>query len=150
MNTVVVVDANVVAKTFLSEADAPDTIKFFTACVAEKLQVIAPDIVKYEVAQTAMKHCYPVGRVMNIFRDQLSTLIDMQSPEGEVWEQAEAICQHGHPKSGYPTMYDSIYHAMAIVEDGLFITADKRHYEKAKTFGHIALLSNWQAALKGL
>jgi predicted nucleic acid-binding protein len=41
-------------------------------------------------------------------------------------------------------MYDSIYHALAIVEDGVFVTADNRHFEKVKNFGHIALLKDWE------
>ena len=28
-------------------------------------------------------------------------------------------------------MYNSVYHAMAIVENSIFITVDKRHYEKS-------------------
>jgi predicted nucleic acid-binding protein len=71
----------------------------------------------------------------------------MQSPERLTWLNSEHICQNGHEKSGYPTMYDSIYHAMAILNEGIFITSDKRHYEKAKTFGYISLLKDWESAL---
>lgn len=45
-------------------------------------------------------------------------------------------------------MYDSVYHAMAIINDGVFITSDKRHYEKTKSFGHITLLKDWESALE--
>ena len=49
-----------------------------------------------------------------------------------------------HEKSGFPTIYDSIYHALAIQLDAVFLTADKKHYAKAKEYGHIKLLSEWE------
>jgi hypothetical protein len=35
-----------------------------------------------------------------------------------------------------------MYHALAIEEEALFITADRKHYEKTKHLGNIELLSN--------
>ncbi|PID63345.1 MAG: hypothetical protein CR974_02035 [Gammaproteobacteria bacterium] len=32
---------------------------------------------------------------------------------------------------------------MAVEYDGIFVTADRRHYEKVKQFGYIALLSDY-------
>ena len=54
------------------------------------------------------------------------------------------IASTGHEKSGFPSIYDSIYHALAIHEKAVFLTADKRHYEKSKSFGHICLLKDWE------
>ncbi len=140
----VVVDANIVAKTFLDEADSQVALDVFGACLENEVPIIAPDLLKYEVAQTALRHKVSVKTVFKIFEDQISTLVDQQAPSLEAWQKAEEIFSHGHVKSGYPSMYDSIYHAIAVVEDGVFITADKRHYEKVKSFGHIVLLENWE------
>lgn len=117
----VVLDACVAAKTFINEPDSPEAVKLISACVKSKIQISVPDIFKYEISQIAVKKdCVPD----NIL--------------------------HGHEKSGFPTMYDSVYHAMAIINDGMFITADKRHYEKVKSFGHIAMLDDWENVLDQL
>lgn len=146
----IIVDANVVAKMFLSESDAEQSIDLFRACLEQKIQVVAPDLVKYEVAQTAARHKFPLIKVMDVFDQSISKLVDQQTPSDGAWLMAEEIYKAGHVKSGYPSLYDSIYHAMAIEKGGVFITADKRHYAKTKQFGHIGLLSDWESVLEDL
>ena len=146
----VVLDACVAAKTFINESDSPEAVKLISACVKSKIQISAPDIFKYEISQIAVKKDCVLDDILHLFEDAIFKLIDMQDPNRFVWLQAEKICQHGHEKSGFPTMYDSVYHAMAIINDGVFITADKRHYEKAKSFGHIAMLDDWENVLDQL
>lgn len=140
-----IVDANVIAKMFVEEDDSQQAIDFLRGCVAKNIQVQAPELVKYEIAQIALKKKYNIDDVMGLFEDNIETLVEICAPDRQVWKEAEKICQHGHVKSGYPSMYDSVYHAMAIIKDGTFITADKRHYEKAKSFGHISLLKDWES-----
>lgn len=41
------------------------------------------------------------------------------------------------------TFYDASYHALALDKGALFLTADKKYYEKAKSFGHIKLLKDY-------
>jgi len=65
----------------------------------------------------------------------------------EHWVLAEWISKTGHANSGYPAMYDSIYHAIAIEASGVFITADRKHYSKANSFGSICLLENWESVV---
>lgn len=146
--TKIVLDACVVAKTFIDEPDSQEAVNLISACVKENIQITAPDIFKYEIAQIAVKKSVSLDKVLTLFEEAIFKLIDMQSPNRFIWLQGEHICQHGHEKSGFPTMYDSVYHAMAIINDGVFITSDKRHYEKTKSFGHIILLKDWESALK--
>lgn len=146
--TKIVLDACVVAKTFIDEPDSQEAVNLIIACVKENIQITAPDIFKYEIAQIAIKKSVSLDKVLTLFEEAIFKLIDMQSPNRFIWLQGEHICQNGHEKSGFPTMYDSVYHAMAIINDGVFITSDKRHYEKTKSFGHIALLKDWESALE--
>ena len=53
-----------------------------------------------------------------------------------------SICNHGNAKSGFPTFYDASYHALAILNNCNFITADRRHYQKTKALGHVRLLAD--------
>jgi predicted nucleic acid-binding protein len=47
----------------------------------------------------------------------------------------------GHIKSGYPSIYDALFHAMALCNKAVFVTADKHHYAKTQILGNICLLS---------
>ena len=41
------------------------------------------------------------------------------------------------------TFYDAAYHAHAIVERGVFVTADERYVERASEAGAVTRLSEW-------
>lgn len=41
------------------------------------------------------------------------------------------------------TFYDASYHALALSRQGIFLTADKKYYEKAKKMGGIMLLKDY-------
>ncbi|HEY3130168.1 MAG TPA: type II toxin-antitoxin system VapC family toxin [Acidobacteriota bacterium] len=43
------------------------------------------------------------------------------------------------------TYYDASYHALAMQERAVFITADERYYRKAKTRGSILLLKDYES-----
>ena len=62
----------------------------------------------------------------------------------EQWNIAGTMTQSGHQKSGFPSLYDSCYHALAIDNDCLFLTADKRHAAKTESFSHLQLLEDWK------
>ena len=143
----IIVDANVVIKSLRKEPDSNIAFDFLRACVSHKVQLIAPNLIQYEVANIAIKKNISIDLVTHLFDENISKLIDLESTDRFTWLQAERICQSGHEKSGYPSMYDSIYHAMAIIKGGTFFTADKRHYAKSKKFGHIALLEEWKETL---
>ena len=40
--------------------------------------------------------------------------------------------------------YDSAYHALALQLNGIFITADQKYYNKAKSFGRMKLLRDYK------
>lgn len=143
----IVLDACVAAKTFIDEPDSQDAINLIKACVQNNISITAPNIFSYEIAQIAVKKSISLEQVLTLFETALFKLTDLQIPNKSIWLQAEYICRCGHKKSGFPTMYDSIYHAMAIINDGVLITSDKRHYEKTRSFGHIALLKQWESTL---
>ena len=53
------------------------------------------------------------------------------------------MAENGHPKSGFPSVYDAAYHVMAISDGGVFVTADKKHVAKTRPFGHVCLLGDY-------
>ena len=62
--------------------------------------------------------------------------------------RAITIANTGHPKTGYPTFYDSAYHALAIELGGIFLTSDLRHIAKAGSHGSVAALRDWTSLFK--
>jgi len=41
------------------------------------------------------------------------------------------------------SFYDASYHALALYSGGTFITADKKYFKKARSFGHIQQLKTY-------
>jgi len=142
-----VIDSNIGAKLFTQEEDSQQAVDLFSAGVLRKFSFIVPEIFKYEIASIAYRKRIPLEPVLEFFDEQVDQVITYAKPSSNAWLQAEKIAKDGNDKSGFPAMYDSIYQALAIEHNGVFITADKRHYEKAKQHGHILLLSEWQKIL---
>ena len=146
----IILDSCVVAKTFAKEKDSNQATKLIDQCVAQHIKIIAPGIIEYELLQIAIKKNLPFTEVLALFENIILSIIDIQPMRYKTWFKAGEIANTGHTKSGFLSLYDSVYHAMAIENNGLFITADKKHYEKSKDFGHIALLGDWNKAIKVL
>lgn len=142
-----VIDSNIGAKLFTQEEDSQQAVDLFSAGVLRKFSFIVPELFKYEIASIAYRKRIPLEPVLEFFDEQVDQVITYTKPSSHTWLQAEKIAQDGNNKSGFPAMYDSIYQALAIEHNGTFITADKRHYEKAKQHGHILLLTEWQKIL---
>lgn len=69
----------------------------------------------------------------------------IEEPTVQDLATAEKIATSAIPGNGYPTLFDSIYHAMALERGGIFVTADQRHIAKAAQFDSAVLLADWQA-----
>lgn len=81
--------------------------------------------------------------------DIRKTMLTLVTPNRSAWLLAEKIAKAGHANSGFPSIYDSIYHALAIGASGTFITADGRHLAKTGGFGHAVLLKDWESLWAG-
>ncbi|MCP4403694.1 MAG: type II toxin-antitoxin system VapC family toxin [bacterium] len=76
----------------------------------------------------------------DFFRALIDSNIRFAEIDSDLIQKTLDMTKQGHEKSGFPTFSDSMYQAIAIREDALFITADKRHYEKTNHLGNIELL----------
>jgi predicted nucleic acid-binding protein len=138
-----VIDSNVFSKLFIEEADSEQAQQFFIACLQQDVPLIAPTLLKYEVLQTASYYKHPLEAALQLLDSYSELSLKLQDLNAQAWAIAEQISQTGHLKSGFPSLYDSCYHALAIEQGLVFITADKRHFVKAEAFGHIMLLKEW-------
>nr|VFJ52391.1 MAG: PIN domain-containing protein [Candidatus Kentron sp. FW] len=97
--------------------------------------------------QVAFYYRHPIDHVLALIRKYSRYNLELVDLTDECWLKAEEIARYGNEKSGFPSLYDSVYHALAIENDCSFITADNRHETKAENFGHIVLVENWERAI---
>lgn len=144
-STIVVIDAGIFAKLFLEENDSEDAVAFFDFARVNDLKLIAPDLFLYEILAVAG----PSINGSSLAYDMIITFTKagfmmVQLDEATI-RQALTISNTGHAKSGFPTFYDSSYHALAVTSGGIFLTADKRHVAKTGAFGSVVLLDEWKS-----
>jgi predicted nucleic acid-binding protein len=138
----IVVDASVFCKFFLDEPDRDKSQALFTRAIMTDIPILAPSLLLYETLSVALHNDVPFKKVIDLLTRQRSAGMSLVEPSSAVLEKAHEIATTGHPKSGYPSLQGSIYHGLAIVEGTTFVTADERHFAKAKSFGSISLLTN--------
>jgi len=108
---------------------------------ADQAILIAPDLLYLEVINTAQRCGVPLESVVELLEAQ-KYLLQMRAVSDAERSKALQIIAQGHDKSGYPsTIYDALFHAMALCNEGVLVTADKRHFAKTEQLGGICLLS---------
>ena len=98
---------------------------------------------RFLVLQLHCRHAaLAISPLLDARKKVLALLDEIKPQTGALIDKTLAITKDGHENSGYPTFSGSMYHAIAITEDALFITANKRHYKKTSQLGNIELLRN--------
>jgi len=140
-----VIDASVFNKLFLKEDDTPDAQAFLTAAITARAPLIAPTLLRLEMCKVALHYGVAFSVPLGILNVHIAAGLELIDPSDVIWEQAETLSHHGHDKSGYPSLEDSLYHALAIRAGGTFVTADTRHLAKTVAdFGHAVALRDWE------
>ena len=139
----VVLDANIYVKLFKKdEHDSDIAVTLINKLVSNSVEIIEPAIVVNETITTCEIAKQDIQQACDFFKAMIDFKMRFVDINAVLIDQTLSITQEGHEKSGYPTFSDSMYHAIALQEDALFITADRRHYEKAKHLGNIQLLKD--------
>ena len=128
----IVIDVCVFAKIFIQEPDREQAIALLKAVADKNIPIVVPQLFFYEIMSVAKYGNIDVSHVLQVLETYQKTNLKLIEPDLNMLKTAIAITDKGHPKSGYPSFYDAIYHAMALCLDCMFITADKRYYEKTK------------------
>lgn len=142
--SIIVLDANILIKILHQEHDTDEANGLLQACTKRQVTVLVPEHFFYEVTNVCNHLDIEIARVLDLYEALKSSILTVAAPQRDTWLLAEKIAGQGHRKSGFPSMYDSIYHALAIHAEGVFVTADKRHFEKAQSFEHICQLKDWR------
>jgi len=146
----VVLDSCVFSKLFLQEPDRQEAIELITELSQKNIQVLVPSLFLYEILSIATTSSFSIQDAYELIRQYQLANFEIIELDQQAILKAIEICEQGHKKSGFPSFYDASYHALAIINECQFITADKRHIVKAKQFGYITLLSDWKNVLSNL
>lgn len=138
----VVLDANIFLKLVKRENDSEQAKMLFKSIAREVISILVPHVVVNEVIHVCERDKLDIEAVCSLFKGLIELNLSFVPVTSNLIDNTVSITQEGHKKSGYPTFSDSMYHAIAIQEDALFITADKSHYEKTKHLGNIRLLKD--------
>lgn len=140
----VIPDASVLLKWVLpgpAEEDVAQAMGLRDAAIRGEIVLQVPALWLYEVGNTLARH----------FPDQAYDLIDaflsFDLEEGEpsdAWLRQTLVLTREYGV----TFYDAAYHALAIIQKGIFVTADQKYIGKAKAAGSIVALRDWEAVAR--
>ncbi|MEA3276133.1 MAG: type II toxin-antitoxin system VapC family toxin [Pseudomonadota bacterium] len=135
----VVPDASVILKWVLPSDNEPDANRALVlrdAILEEDVRALLPALWIYEVGNTVARRfpIYAAAWLAALIKFELQ-----ESPPSRQWLTAalQLTDRYG------VTFYDAAYHAIAIVQDGLFVTADTRYVKRSKEAGSVVMLSDW-------
>jgi len=142
----IVLDANIIIKLFHEERDTHTAQELLEYLMEEEVQIIAPQLIITETLNVCLTKKVSSESIIGFFDAQLSNTLEICDLEMDIIKKACEITESGHPKSGFPGFNDSVYHATALLNEAIFITADDRHLKKADKFGAIFSLTEWRRA----
>ena len=138
-SALVVPDASVILKWVLPPADEADVDRALAlrdAIGAGDIRALVPELWLYEVGNTLARQ-FP-NQADRLLASLLRFNLANAPPSRQWLNQALDLTQrHG------VTFYDAAYHAHAILEGGVFVTADERYFRRAREARSIAWLADW-------
>jgi predicted nucleic acid-binding protein len=120
------------------EPHVAEALEIRDAFVAGRIRLLVPALWLFE-AGNMLGLCHPDTAV-----ERLSALMDAGIPEAEVDREWKCVTLNLMNKHRV-TFYDASYHALAIVNRGVFVTADARYLRKVGSASSLRLLSEWRA-----
>ncbi|MBI5413099.1 type II toxin-antitoxin system VapC family toxin [Candidatus Peregrinibacteria bacterium] len=138
LNTVYIADASVIIKWAINEAqNLEEALTLREDFLGEKVEIRVP------------VHCFP--EVCNLLGRQysgiavsfFSYLVTSGIEEKHLDLELATITFRLMEKYERISFYDAFYHALAIREKGMFITADEKYFRKTKKEGSVMLLKDY-------
>jgi predicted nucleic acid-binding protein len=147
MSDIVVLDSCVFNKLFLLEDDRRDAIEFLDFARTSDLRLLAPSLFLYEVLAVAAPSPFGADAAFALIQEFQKAGFEIAELDDKTVQRAIVIANSEHAKTGFPTIYDSAYHALALGLGGIFLTSDAKHMAKTASHGGVVLLRDWKARL---
>lgn len=143
----IIIDSCVFNKIVLKETDSHDAIAFFDSLGGQDIQLIVPPLFIYEVLAVTISQSVEGAETISFLNGFIQHNLKVVELSQDTLLHATKIAEQGHPKSGFPSFYDAVYHALAIEMNGMFLTSDHRHVSKTEKLGHVTLLRDWKSLI---
>ncbi len=141
-----VLDANVFLEYIFGRKLQNIAKKLISQAITGEKEIIIPSLVLDEISEVLCGNMNDLDKVTVHIRylEELiyEEILRVVIPTTKIRIHAMKMAREGHKKSGYPEFNDCLYHALALFNDAVFITNDRKHFAKVKRFGHIQLLSD--------
>ena len=140
-----VLDTSVVYKSLSFENGREKVINLFDDAEKNTIKLIAPSLIWYELNNSFVVNegsLEDVKFYMNVFREQVqSGLVEIFSSSSQLLlEKTVELANLDTGGQGHISSYDATFHALAILENAIFLTADKKHFRKTqKLIGSVEL-----------
>jgi len=143
-----IVDTSVTVKLFLEEEEADLADKVFKQAKEGEILLFAPTLTSYEVLNTLVKENIPNDEIQEhllMLKDYTEAkIINLVDYSESLALKTLEIATMDTKGKGHISSYDATFHALAILQQGVFLTADKKHYEKTKDIiGFVLLLGDF-------
>lgn len=129
-------DASIILKWVLGEDEEGQdrAIELLNGWLDQEHEIILPSLWIYEV-----------GNVLGVKRTKdaekiLGLLLGYEFKESRITDIQINLTFHLMKEFKGVTFYDAIYHALALIEKGVMVTADKDYFKKTKDKGGIMLI----------
>jgi predicted nucleic acid-binding protein len=136
-SAVIVPDASVLLKWTLSsnEEDGDRALALRDAWLSGACEILVPSLWIYEVGNIlGMKQAAAADTL-------LQAMNDLHMSEASPSTYASHV--FGLMRRFKVTFYDAAYHALAIQQKGVMLTADAAYVRRTSRAGHVLLLKNW-------
>jgi len=148
MNNIIVPDANIFLEMIYARPLLTTAKQLISHAIANEIQLVAPSLLLDEITEVLCGNLDNLQKVQQhlLYLEQLvnEKALLIVVPSLAIRMKAIEIARTGNPKSGYPELSDSLYHALAIVNDAIFVTNDSKHVAKVNRFGHVEKLADYQ------
>jgi len=132
-----VVDTCVAAKIFINTEKYVDkAVALYDLAYDEKAELVAPSLIWYELGSVFSKMQMPREKSEENFaefEEQIRMgIIKIIPPSLEVINKADEIANVDTQGQGYISSFDATFHALALLKEAIFITADEKHIRKVQ------------------
>jgi len=147
MNNIIVPDANVFLEMIYKRSLQVTARQLISHAITGEIQLLAPCLFLDEITEVFFGNLDDLQKVQQhlLYLEQLvnEKALLIVVPSLAIRMKAIEIARTGNPKSGYPELSDSLYHALAILNDAIFVTNDSKHVAKVNRFGHVEKLTDY-------
>lgn len=146
-DNVYVLDANVFLEYIFNRSLEAHARQIIRDAIAGNITVFLPTLVLDEISEVLCGNMDEpkaieehLGFIEELIRMRVLTLV---VPDISLRMRSIDMARQGHVKSGYPQWTDCLYHALAIIIDGVFLTNDRKHMAKTRMYGHVLALQDY-------